>query len=313
MDLRQIENIITIEQEQSISRAAEKLFLTQSALNQQLLKLERELGTPLFERRKHSMIPTLAGRIYLNTAKQMISMKQDTYRIIHDISEEKIGEISVAFTPEMGAMMFSHIYPVFHEKYPDITFRIQEVRGKKMEQLLLQREVTFAFAIYYDNTKHPELDYIDMESERMVLGLPSSHPLAYMGGDRSYETFPPIDLKLLKKDKFVLLSKETKMRDMIDLAFIHAGFHPDVLFESTTTRTAFNMVSKQIAPAFFPQSYVDPQAPIVYFSVNPQQTWMRSVAFLKGCYMTKPEKYFIGLGIEYMRGMLHETTQPKKD
>ena len=48
MDLRQIENIIAIEQEQSISRAAEKLFLTQSALNQQLLKLEKELGTPLF-------------------------------------------------------------------------------------------------------------------------------------------------------------------------------------------------------------------------------------------------------------------------
>ena len=40
MDLRQIENIIAIEQEQSISRAAEKLFLTQSALNQQLLKLQ---------------------------------------------------------------------------------------------------------------------------------------------------------------------------------------------------------------------------------------------------------------------------------
>ena len=48
MDLRQIENIIAIEQEQSISRAAEKLFLPQSALNQQLLKLEKELGTPLF-------------------------------------------------------------------------------------------------------------------------------------------------------------------------------------------------------------------------------------------------------------------------
>ena len=48
MDLRQIENIIAIEQEQSIFRAAEKLFLTQSELNQQLLKLEKELGTPLF-------------------------------------------------------------------------------------------------------------------------------------------------------------------------------------------------------------------------------------------------------------------------
>ena len=54
MDLRQIEYIVAIEQEQSISKAAEKLYLTQSALNQQLLRLEKELGTPLFERRKHS-------------------------------------------------------------------------------------------------------------------------------------------------------------------------------------------------------------------------------------------------------------------
>ena len=41
MDIRQIEYIIAIEQEQSISKAAEKLFITQSALNQQLLKLEK--------------------------------------------------------------------------------------------------------------------------------------------------------------------------------------------------------------------------------------------------------------------------------
>ena len=52
MDLRQIEYIIAIEQEESISKAAEKLFITQSALNQQLLKLEKELGMPLFERKK---------------------------------------------------------------------------------------------------------------------------------------------------------------------------------------------------------------------------------------------------------------------
>ena len=51
MDLRQIENIIAIEQEQSISKAAQKLYITQYALNQQLLKIEKELGVPLFERK----------------------------------------------------------------------------------------------------------------------------------------------------------------------------------------------------------------------------------------------------------------------
>lgn len=57
MDLRQIDNIIAIEQEKSISKAAQKLFLTQSALNQQLLRLEKELGTQLFERKKSYVDP----------------------------------------------------------------------------------------------------------------------------------------------------------------------------------------------------------------------------------------------------------------
>ena len=53
-------------------------------------------------------------------------MKKETYRIISDISEESTGEISVAYTPETGAAMFSKIYPIFHETYPNILFRIRE-------------------------------------------------------------------------------------------------------------------------------------------------------------------------------------------
>lgn len=61
MDTHLIENIIKIAEEKSITKAAEKLYLTQSALNQQLLKIERELGTALFRRTKTEMIPTQAG------------------------------------------------------------------------------------------------------------------------------------------------------------------------------------------------------------------------------------------------------------
>lgn len=78
MDLRQLEYIIAIDSERHISKAANKLFITQSALNQQLLKIESELGTKLFDRKHPFMISTLAGKIYLNTAKQMIEMKVNT-------------------------------------------------------------------------------------------------------------------------------------------------------------------------------------------------------------------------------------------
>ena len=219
MDLHQLEYILTIEQEKSISRAAERLFLTQPALNQQLLRLEKELGTPLFERRNRTMLPTYAGRIYLNTAKEMLSMKKETYKMIHDIAEERRGEISIAYTPEAGSRMFAKIYPVFHQKYPDITFKIHEARVKEMERLILQKVVDFACNSYYERSIHPDLEYINMDSEYMVLGVPSSHPLAHLAGEKSWETLPEINLSLFRDNSFILLGKETRMRDMIDLCF----------------------------------------------------------------------------------------------
>lgn len=304
MDLRQIENILAIEREQSISRAAEKLFLTQSALNQQLLRLEKELGVKLFERRKHSMIPTYAGRIYLATAQRMVDMKQETYKIIHDIAEENAGEISISYTPERGSLMFSEVYPFFHERYPQITFSIHEARVKTMEQLILQKDVTMAFCTFAKGLKHPDIEYSDIDKERIILGLPVTHPLAYMAGEKSWESFPEINLRLLKEENFVLSSRETRIREMTDRAFALAGFQPNVLFESTSTSTVINMVKSQVCAAFFPQSYVDPDLPMVYFTVPPGDYWMRCVAYLKGAYLTKPEKYFIELATLSMRGEL---------
>ncbi len=299
MDLRQIENIVAIEQEQSISKAAERLFLTQSALNQQLLRLEKELGIQLFERKKHAMIPTFAGKVYLATAHRMIDMKKETYKIIHDISNETAGEISVAYSPERGSLLFSHIYPTFRRRYPNVTFSIHEAHVKKMETMLLQKEVTLACLTYSQGSKHAAIEYVDTKKELMVLGLPASHPLAHLAGERSWETFPSIDLALLRDEAFALVAKTTRLRTMIDESFRAAGFLPKVLFESSSTATVVNMVKNQVCPAFFPQSYVDPSAPMVYFTTKPKQSWVQTVAYLKGEYLTKPEKYFIELVKQY--------------
>ncbi len=299
MDLRQIENIVAIEQEQSISKAAERLFLTQSALNQQLLRLEKELGIQLFERKKHAMIPTFAGKVYLATAHRMIDMKKETYKIIHDISNETAGEISVAYSPERGSLLFSHIYPTFRRRYPNVTFSIHEAHVKKMETMLLQKEVTLACLTYSQGSKHAAIEYVDTKKELMVLGLPVSHPLARLAGERSWENFPSIDLALLRDEAFALVAKTTRLRTMIDDSFRAAGFLPKVLFESSSTATVVNMVKNQVCPAFFPQSYVDPSAPMVYFTTKPKQSWVQTIAYLKGEYLTKPEKYFIELVKQY--------------
>lgn len=297
MELKQLEYIVSISDEQSISKAAEKLFLTQSALNQQLLRLERELGLSLFNRIRHSMVPTYAGTIYLETARKMLEMKEETYKILHDIADTKKGQISIAYTPERGSVMFSNIYPKFHQLYPNITFKIYEARVKKTEQLLLQGSVSLGFIAHTE--EKAELDYYPLQPELMVLALPNSHPLAYLAGDDSHKTFPLFDLTLLKGEALALMTHETRFRDKIDLAFAKAGYKPIILFESTSTYTLFNMVKNQVCPAFFPQSYVEPEAPIVYFSIDSRLSWMRSVACRKGAYLSKAELDFIELARDY--------------
>ena len=105
MDLHLIENILMISEEKSIARAAEKLFITQSALNQQLQKLESELGTSLFVRTRSDWQPTPAGEIYLQTAKTILALKKDTYSKIHDIAEFDQRHFTIGLIPERGVSL----------------------------------------------------------------------------------------------------------------------------------------------------------------------------------------------------------------
>ena len=120
MDVKQMLYMVTIAQEGGISKAAAKLFITQSALDQQLLKLEHELGTPLFYRSRSSFSLTEAGRVYVDYAQRMLELKNEAYRIIHDLAGQRRGTLTLAFAPERGMEMFMDVYPRFYRDYPQV-------------------------------------------------------------------------------------------------------------------------------------------------------------------------------------------------
>jgi len=291
MDLKPLENIISIYDEGSIAKAADKMFITQSALNQQLLKLEKELGTPLFERRYHNLIPTFAGRLYINAARQILSIKKDTYKIIRDSANNTVGEFTVACTPERGAATFSDIYPQFHQEYPGFTVHLKCARVPMMVQMLLRRETEFAFLSYCDQMPlDPQFDSIDLSPESVILGIPASHPLAPLAGKDSARTLPYIDIKLLKDETMIMPAQDTILRKMLDQTFKEVGIKPKILFESSSSVTILKMAINQLGPAFFPQSYVNEKFPLAYFRIKPDLSWMRCIAFHKNTYITAPEK-----------------------
>lgn len=173
MDLKQIEYILKIAEEQNITHAAEKLFITQSALNQQLLKLEKELGTPLFYRSRTDWHPTPAGEIYLNAAKDILLIKKNAYNQIHDLCEAQKGHITLGFTPGRGIAMFTSVYPKFHNICPRIEVEPIERSVRDQHPLLLSGELDLGFMTLTRSQQKSGIIYETLASEEMVLAVPT--------------------------------------------------------------------------------------------------------------------------------------------
>ena len=153
MDTRQMEYIIQISEERSITKAAEKLFITQSALNQQLQKLEKEVGLPLFVRTRSDWSLTPAGEIYVNTARQILNLKKDAYSQIQDLKESGKRRISLGLIPERGVNMFTAIYPEFHRKFPDIRIEPVECNVRTMQNLITRNELDLGLITLVESQK----------------------------------------------------------------------------------------------------------------------------------------------------------------
>ena len=112
MDLKQLEYMVAIAECGNISKAAETLFITQSGLNQQLIKLEKELGQQLFYRNKHYLRTTQAGKLYIDSAKEILRIKKNTYAQLEDLKGNVVGEIALGSPMSMELIFLPRFFRI---------------------------------------------------------------------------------------------------------------------------------------------------------------------------------------------------------
>lgn len=298
MDLKQIEYIVKIDDERSITRAAEKLFLTQSALNQQLLRLEKELGAQLFHRAKSDWRPTAVGQVYLDNAREILRIRQKTYNIISDMAETRKGHLSIAFTPGRGSEMFTHVYPLFHQTYPNVVVEPHELSVRRQQQLIAQGDLNLGFQTLSERQKTGDA-YIKLCEEEIFLAIPAVHPLAQMAAPPG-EPFAVIDLALLKYEPFVLMYKESTIRAITDEIFRRSGFVPNVLFETASNNTVLSMIQARLCCGVVPHHYVR-QVPkgVCCFAFPSHPTWDVVASHRKNAYLSQSARTFVELVREF--------------
>ena len=292
MDLKQLEYIVEIAKEKNITKAAKKLYITQSALNQTLLKLEKEIGEPLFERSKLNLYLTEIGKIYIEQAKKILEIKKETYEKIDEIKGNYNSTIRIGLTPERGMLMFLSIYPIFHEIYPNIKIEALELSVEEQHKMIEERKLDIAFVSVAENQNTKNI-YQEIRKEKLILAIPDK-----IFKNLKSKNIKNIFNKIIKED-FVMLPQNTTIRGVIDEYFKKFELFPKILFESKNSSLLIKMVESQLVCTIVSEIHAIESDNIKYILLEDFSHLDYSVMFKKDKFLSTPIKRFIKLAKEY--------------
>ena len=133
MDLRELYYLNALAEEQSISKAAERLYIAQASLSQFLRQFEAQLGSPLFVRTNKGIRPTPSGKVFLSHAKHILKEYQQAQQEFWDNENTVGGTVFFGVSSFRGSYVIPPILKKFYDQNPRATINIYE--GKSMNEV----------------------------------------------------------------------------------------------------------------------------------------------------------------------------------
>lgn len=140
LDWNLLRTFIVIVQEESVSRAATRLYLSQPAVSLSLKRLEERLGQKLIERDSHRFRVTEAGHLVYRDAVEIYANVARLAASIGESDPEIAGHISLALVTGIDCCFLDSVLEGFHQRHPHVTFEIEDMSSMEVQQALLHRQ-----------------------------------------------------------------------------------------------------------------------------------------------------------------------------
>lgn len=304
MTQKELLYVKTVADEKSISKAARRLFMAQPSLSQSIQRIEDSVGTPLFNRATGGLTLTFAGERYYHMASQILKMYEDFEIEISDINNLKTGRIHLGITNHLGTLVLPHILPRFLELCPYIELTIAEETTQELEQKLLAGQLDFAIMHAPKDNFHPQVRYDILTQDPFLIALSPDHPLLSRAEKRPGYDNPVLDVKLLKKERFLMLHTGQRIRHVTDTVLAKAGItQPDILITLKNYETAQMLASRGLGVTLLPQQYTSiavPDFQPAFCSIDEKYdaSWDMCIATLKNNFLSKADQLFIRIAKE---------------
>ena len=291
MDVKILEYILEIANQKNITKAAEALFVSQSSLSQSLMKLEQELGTELFIRKKNQLTVTDAGQLYIAAAKRVLQIQKQLYRNISNLNQT--GLIRIAVTTQWGIQLLTDIMSDMQRRYPGIIIKILEAKFVDIKQQFASGKLDFALLAI------PALDELNetfaiVDREEIYFAVCAKHPFCI--ANPQLTTVTTDDLRTsFEQDSFVMPAQGSTLKRLIDEYFNSEQYCPNVICEVNRNNSIQYMVSKGIGVAVMPGCYRNDVPGIRYFSFTPHMYRYNALAYRKTLQLSEAETHLIKL------------------
>ena len=245
MELSQLEVFLAVARERRFSRAADKLFRTQSAVSQTIRKLEDELGEALFDRSSREGVLTDAGKVLYEYAEKLINLRSEASESLAELKELQKGKLVVAAN-ELTVLYLLPVLAEFRRLHPMIKITVERALGSRIPDEVLSYSVEFGVLSYAP--QDPSLHSIVIFSDQLVFVVPPRHPLA---------SAPQVSIRQLGAESFVAHIVSSPYREKVIQMFKNhkTPLHMDL--ELPTLQAIKRYVAMGSGVAFVPEISVE--------------------------------------------------------
>jgi len=304
LEIRHFHYIRTIYETGSISRAAEKLYISQPSLSQLLKSVEKKVGAPLFDRGSQPLRPTTIGQKYLETARRIMELDTEFHRYVEDELGCAQGNLVVGSSPFRSTYFLASFLPEFQEKYPGIRLQLAEHTSKRLEEAVLSGDADLIIATQPVDAN--AFSFAELYSEEMVLVLPAGHELSkqYHLPQDCRGTLPLLPIGLLKDTPFIQMHSEQKLHQQLLSLCEEAGFTPKIYLQTRSMETALTLAAAGLGATLLPMTLLrafQPKTRPCYAALPTRPRRHALVAWRKKSYLSHAARAFIDSLVNYCR------------
>lgn len=259
MELRQIRYFVILAEELHFGRAAKRICIAQSALSQQIQKLEDELGSSLFTRNTHKVELTETGFVFLKRARSILDEVRQAETAVSQAEHGYSGKLTMGFVEAALWDIAPPLIRSFIQKYPQVEFVPYQMNTLTQIEALKRHKLQIG--IVGSKVPLPDFDYHLIREEECVLAVPSWHPLANK---------KQVAIKDLANERFVAIRRESGAFyfDQFIQTCMDNGFSPTIVLTADKMQPLLAFVAGGIGVTLIHESAKNFRKDLCYIPLN---------------------------------------------